>query len=105
MKFGNWSDAPCYYVTCKDAGRTGWLSGPYQTPEDALADVRQVSALAKRHDLWAAFYAFGISRRSTGRRVGLLNPPENIALQCGRSMQMRERGLAPDDYLSIGVGD
>ena len=36
MKFGNWSDAPCYYVTCKDAGRTGWLSGPYQTPEDAL---------------------------------------------------------------------
>ena len=70
-----------------------------------LADVRQVSALAERHDLWAAFYAFGISRRSTGRRVGLLNPPENIALQCGRSMQMRERGLAPDDYLSIGVGD
>ena len=106
MKLGNWTDDPCYYVTCRDAGRTGYLLGPYQTPEDALADVVKAKYHAEKADPWAAFYSFGTAKVASGRRAGVLNAVAagtNPALDSGRSLTMRERGYDPDQYVSIGA--
>jgi hypothetical protein len=48
-----------YYVTVRDAGRTGWLLGPYKTHKQALAQVDRGHDLACEADRWACFYAYG----------------------------------------------
>lgn len=48
-----------FYVTVQDAGRTGFLLGPYDTRADALANVERGRRLACEGDVWAAFYSFG----------------------------------------------
>ena len=48
-----------FYVTVTDAGRTGWLLGPYSTHEEALDNVERGRALALQADRWAHFYGFG----------------------------------------------
>lgn len=51
-----------YYVTVRDAGRTGFLLGPYTDYLAALADVRRGRDLACEHNSRAVFYAYGVSR-------------------------------------------
>jgi hypothetical protein len=48
-----------YYATCQDAGRTGWLLGPFETHAEALACVDDARRLAEAADPFAHFYAFG----------------------------------------------
>lgn len=48
-----------FYVTCRDAGLTAWLLGPYASHEEALANVQRGSRLAEQADPRAAWYAFG----------------------------------------------
>lgn len=58
-----------FYVTVKDAGRTGWLTGPYDTHGQALADVADVRRMTRDNSNgWSAFYAFGTSRVIDGQR-------------------------------------
>lgn len=58
-----------FYVTVRDAGRTGFLLGPYDDIRDALADVKRGRDLACEHDKWAWFYAYGVSRLPIGTEV------------------------------------
>jgi hypothetical protein len=55
-----------FYVTVRDAGRTGFLLGPYQDYRDALANQRRGADLAQKADCRAAFYAYGTSRLPIG---------------------------------------
>jgi hypothetical protein len=48
-----------YYVTVIDAGRTGFLLGPYDTHQQALENVERGRTLAQRANAWSHFYAFG----------------------------------------------
>jgi len=49
-----------YYVSVKDdRGRTGYLLGPYDGHEEALANVRRANDLACDADRRAVFYSFG----------------------------------------------
>lgn len=48
-----------YYVTVRDAGRTGWLLGPYDTHALALENVERGRRLAEQANAYAHFYAFG----------------------------------------------
>jgi hypothetical protein len=67
-----------YYVTVRerpDGGRSGFLVGPLETHEEALALVEPVREIAKSKNSRAVWYAFGTARvegRSPIRR-GLLN--------------------------------
>lgn len=66
-------DAQCpgdgggYFVTVLDGTRVGWLLGPYDTHEDALANVERGNALASAADARAHWYAFGTARVKGGR--------------------------------------
>ena len=51
-----------FYVTVRDAGRTGFLLGPYRTHRQALANVERGRELAEKADRWAHFYAFGTAK-------------------------------------------
>jgi len=58
-----------FYVTTVDAGRVGFLLGPYATHADALANVERGNRLAHEADPRAWFYAFGTARwTQPGRR-------------------------------------
>ena len=58
-----------FYVTVRDAGRTGFLLGPYDDIRKALANVARGRELAERATWRAAFYAFGVSRLPAGTTV------------------------------------
>jgi hypothetical protein len=55
-----------FYVTVRDAGRTGFLLGPYDDVRDALANVDRGAKLAKDANSRAVFYAYGTSRLPMG---------------------------------------
>jgi hypothetical protein len=61
---GNHPEDRVFYVTVRDAGRTGFLLGPYDTHPEALQNVDQARALAEAADPWAHFYAFGTASHS-----------------------------------------
>lgn len=64
-----------FYVTMKRDSRTAWLSGPYETHEEALARVEDVRERVSRLDLWTWFDAFGtssITREGSVFPLGLL---------------------------------
>lgn len=48
-----------FYVTCRDAGRVGWLLGPYETHQEAIESVDTGRSLAIDMNPWAHFYEFG----------------------------------------------
>ncbi len=48
-----------YYVTVRRLQRTAWLLGPYETQEEAAAQVRRGRILASEVDPWMDFDAFG----------------------------------------------
>jgi len=48
-----------FYVTVRDAGRTGFLLGPYDTHPDALQEVDRGRRLAIAANDRAWFYAYG----------------------------------------------
>lgn len=56
-----------FYVTVVDGPRVGFLLGPYDAHEEALANVARGRALANDADPRAAFYGFGTVRRTDGR--------------------------------------
>ena len=58
-----------YYVTVRDAGRTGFLLGPYSTHDEARMNVGRARDLARKHDDRAAFYAFGTASTPKARRT------------------------------------
>jgi hypothetical protein len=54
-----------FYVTVRerpDGGRTGYLAGPWDTHEEALAHVEPVRRLAESKNDRARWYAFGTAR-------------------------------------------
>lgn len=51
-----------YYVTVRDAGKTGFLLGPYRTRGEALESVDAGRELALKADAFAHFYAFGTAK-------------------------------------------
>ncbi len=65
----NAAEAPAFkpgrsHVTVRDAGRTGWLLGPYEDHHAAIAQVDRGRELACAANSRAWFYAFGTARRS-----------------------------------------
>lgn len=59
-------EARSYYVTVQDAGRTGFLLGPYDEHAGALANVERGRGLAEAANSRAVFYAFGTSSLPAG---------------------------------------
>jgi hypothetical protein len=57
-----------YYVSVKDGSRAAFLSGPYETHEEALALVDRARAICNEHDYRSAFYSFGTCRMKDGSR-------------------------------------
>lgn len=55
-----------FYVTVQDAGRTGFLLGPYSDVREALANVQRGRSLACEANSRAVFYAYGTSRLPIG---------------------------------------
>jgi len=55
-----------YFVSVKDAGRTGFLLGPYATHAEALRNVERGKALGEKANSWAVFYAFGTASAPIG---------------------------------------
>jgi hypothetical protein len=55
-----------FYVTVRDAGRTGFLLGPYADVREALANVDRGRDLACAANLRGWFYAYGTSRLPRG---------------------------------------
>jgi hypothetical protein len=51
-----------FYVTVKRGEQTGFLLGPYETHEEALANVDRARQLAHDVDPFSAFDAFGTAR-------------------------------------------
>jgi len=51
-----------YYVTIRDAGRVGFLMGPYATHAEALSRVEEASERTECVDPWAHFAEFGTTR-------------------------------------------
>lgn len=60
------ADTGGFYVTVRDHDRTGWLLGPYQTHEDALANEPRARRLAADADPKAPWYAYGTARVKFG---------------------------------------
>jgi hypothetical protein len=74
-----------FYVTVQDAGKTGFLAGPFKNHEYALQWVDKTRKIAEEIDPRAAFYSFGTSSQKlspTGNNAGSLN--EKLGLP-GRS--------------------
>jgi len=55
-----------FYVTVRDAGRTGFLLGPYASRLDACARVDYGRELAVRATPDAHFYSYGVSSVQAG---------------------------------------
>lgn len=53
---------PGYYVTVRNAGRVGFLAGPYPSKRAAERKVDAAKKRANAADPWSWFYAFGVSR-------------------------------------------
>ena len=70
---GNWTDEPCYYVSVVDGPKFGVLAGPFRTHQEALDMVDNAREAANDADPWAAFYAFGTVKMSSGHHCGILN--------------------------------
>lgn len=51
-----------YYVTVRDAGRTGFLLGPYSDLRDALANRQRAINLACDANADAPWYLYGTAR-------------------------------------------
>lgn len=51
-----------FYVTIRRGSRTGFLLGPYERYDDALANVERGRRLAVAADPFAHFDAFGTAR-------------------------------------------
>lgn len=51
-----------YYVTVRDAGRTGWILGPYPQHQEAIDNVDRGRDLANDANSRACFYSYGTSR-------------------------------------------
>jgi len=63
-----------YYTSARDAGRTAFLVGPFDTHAEALAWVDRTRAKAEEVNARAVFYAFGTVRMKDGyREPGRLN--------------------------------
>lgn len=58
-----------FYVTVRDAGRTGFLLGPYGDIRTALENVERGNKLAQAANSRAYFYAYGVSRLPIGSVV------------------------------------
>lgn len=58
-----------YYVTVHDAGRTGFLLGPFDTHQQALDNVTRGRELARKATLWSDFYAFGTANAPKDRVI------------------------------------
>lgn len=58
-----------FYVTCRDAGRTGFLLGPFETHAAALARVEDGRKMAGIVNSWSCFYAFVPARLPASKRV------------------------------------
>jgi hypothetical protein len=58
-----------FYVTVRDAGRTGFLLGPYGDVRDALENVDRGREMAQAANSRAVFYSFGTSRLPIGTAV------------------------------------
>ena len=54
-----------FYVTVRNGDQTGFLLGPYETHEEALANVQRGRELANTTDQWAHFYAYGTASLPT----------------------------------------
>lgn len=84
-KRGNWTDDPCFYVSCQDAGRAALLAGPFRTEEECrqYAYTSEDGGLPEKHkalldaacrrDPKAWFYAYGMVLMKDGYREGVLN--------------------------------
>ncbi len=48
-----------YFVSVRDAGKVGFLLGPYATHAEALRNVERGKELGEKANSWAVFYAFG----------------------------------------------
>jgi hypothetical protein len=55
-----------FFVTVRDAGRTGFLMGPYATHADAISEVERGRELAQKANAWAWFYAYGTASAPAG---------------------------------------
>lgn len=73
MNRGNWTDVPCYYVSCVDGERHALLAGPFAHQRQAAAQVEKIRVVGEKLDPWAAFYSFGTCKVATGHRDGGLN--------------------------------
>jgi len=58
-----------FYVTVRDAGRTGWLLGPYATHQEALDNVERGRDLANEWNAKAWFMAFGTASVPAGTPI------------------------------------
>jgi hypothetical protein len=55
-----------FFVTVRDAGRTGFLLGPYQSHGEALKNVERGREAAIAANAWAHFYSFGTASAPAG---------------------------------------
>lgn len=63
-----------FYVSVIDGARHGFLAGPFQTHDEALAKVDAARAAANEVDPRAWFYAYGTAKAPDGYdRPGVLN--------------------------------
>lgn len=84
-----------FYVTVKDAGKTGWLLGPYPDHPAALRRVPDGRRIAEQASAWAAFYTYGTSRRVADRLPdGVANSrlPEDAQAEFGSAEVDGEAG-------------
>lgn len=71
-----------FYVTVVDAGRVGYLAGPFASHPAALAMVEPSRRIADTLDPWAHFYAFGTAALPPGTTTpGTLNA--RLGVQAG----------------------
>jgi len=78
MKFGNWTDEECYYVSVIDGNNTALLLGPFKNKEMcekyAYGEYRkEVVKVSCEIDSKAQFYAYGMLKMPNGHREGMLN--------------------------------
>lgn len=48
-----------FFVSCRKGTANGLVLGPYDTHEEALANVERGREMAEKADPWSLFYAFG----------------------------------------------
>ena len=73
MKRGNWTDAPCYYVSIIDGKKFNAVAGPFQTHQEALDQVEPARRVGAKVDPKSWFYGWGTVKMETGHTDGMLN--------------------------------